>query len=467
MRGNKPKMHDLFADICPEDYIVTADRLRDLDPGYCTNSRQAGLMLRPDTTDMVSAICARANLNGVPLVPQGGLTGLVDATATAPDQVALSLERMTRILRVDPLQRVIVAEAGATIAELDRAAAEYGLTTGIDIPSRDSATLGGAIATNAGGVRVIRYGMTRDNVLGLTAVLADGSVIDDMNTLPKDNTGYDLKQMFIGAEGTLGVVTAAVLRLFPRPAAKASAMLACRDLASAQAVLGLAQVLAGGQLLSFEAMWPDFYHVMTGYLCKGREPLPPSDALHLIVEVTGPGQDAAEAMLLAIFEAASEQDLVQDGVIAKSDAERAAIWAIREDSDLMARPLGAMLSYDVSIEAARIEGFVARWNHARQQQFPDIQSYVFGHLGDCNLHICVGLTPEDKINRAPIDDLLYGLLADTPGTSFSAEHGIGLQKRGRLALTKSPAALALMRQLKQTLDPKGIMNPGKMLDQSR
>lgn len=456
-------MDKLFSDICPADCIVTPDRLRDLDPGYCDASRNAGVMLRPDTTDMVAAICARASQHGTPLVPQGGLTGLVDATATTPDQVALSLERMNRILRVDPLQRVILAEAGATIAELDRAAAEHGLTTGIDIPSRDSATLGGVIATNAGGVRVIRYGMTRDNVLGLTAVLADGSVIEDMNTLPKDNTGYDLKQLFIGAEGTLGIVTAAVLRLFPRPAAKASALLACPDLASAQAVLAQAQILAGGNLLSFEAMWPEFYRLMTGYQCKGHEPLPPSDALHLIVEVTGQTQDAAEALLLAIFEAAAEKELVQDGVIAKSDAERAVIWAIREDSDLMMRPLGAMLSYDISIEAARIDDFIARWTKAQAQHFPDVHSYVFGHMGDCNLHLCVGLTPDAKRNRGPIDDLLYATLADTPGASFSAEHGIGLQKRARLAASKPAATLNLMHQLKQTLDPKGIMNPGKVL----
>lgn len=460
-------MRDLFDDICPATAIVGPEKLRDMDPGYCDASRNAGLLLRPETTEMVAEICARANQQGTPIVPQGGLTGLTDATATTGNQVALSLDRMTRILRVDPLQRIIVAEAGATIADLDRAAGEYGLTTGIDIPSRDSATLGGAIGTNAGGVRVIRYGMTRDNVLGLTAVLADGRVIEDMNTLPKDNTGYDLKQMFIGAEGTLGVVTAAVLRLYPRPGASASALLACKDLTSAQAVLAMAQVMAPGNLLSFEAMWPDFYQLTTSQLCQGREPLPPGSALHLIVEVTGATQDAAEALLLSIFEAAAEQDLVQDGVIAKSQSERAAIWAIREDTDLIMRPLGAMLSFDVSIEATHIEDFMRRWDLARSQSFPHLKSYTFGHLGDCNLHICIALTPEDKRNRGPIDDLFYATLADTPGASFSAEHGIGLQKRARLVAAKSPAALDLMRQLKQMLDPKGIMNPGKVLDQSR
>ena len=457
-------MRDLFDDICPPDAITDPERLRDLDPGYCEASRDAGLLLRPRDTATVAAICERANRTGTPIVAQGGLTGLTDATATTGDQLALSLERMNRILRIDPLQRIIVAEAGATIADLDRAAAEYGLTTGIDIPSRDSATLGGAIGTNAGGVRVIRYGMTRDNVLGLTAVLADGRIIEDMNTLPKDNTGYDLKQMFIGAEGTLGIVTAAVLRLYRRAGASASALLACRDIAAAQAVLARAQVIAAGNLLSFEAMWPDFYRLTTSQLCAGREPLPPGDAMHLIVEVTGPTPEAAEALLLSIFEAAMADDLVQDGVIAKSEAERAAIWAIREDTDLIARPLGAMLSFDVSIEARLIDDFLRRWDEARTAQMPDIQSHVFGHLGDCNLHVCVALTPEAKRDRGPIDDLFYATLAATPGASFSAEHGIGLQKRARLVAAKSPEVLSLMRQVKHMLDPNGIMNPGKVLE---
>ena len=210
-------------------------------------------------------------------------------------------------------------------------------------------------------------------------------------------------------------------------------------------------------------MWPDFYRLTTSHLCEGREPLPPGDAMHLIVEVTGPTLDAAEALLLSTFEAAMADDLVQDGVIAKSEAERAAIWAIREDTDLIARPLGAMLSFDVSIEASLIDDFLRRWDEARAAQMPDIHSYVFGHLGDCNLHVCVGLTPEAKRDRGPIDDLFYATLVATPGASFSAEHGIGLQKRARLVAAKSPEVLSLMRQVKQMLDPNGIMNPGKVL----
>lgn len=461
-------MRDLFADLCPPAGIVEPGRLRDMDPGYCATSRDAGLLLCPDSTAMVAAICAQASRHRVGIVPQGGLTGLVDGTATTPDQIALSLDRMTRILRVDPDQRVIVAEAGATIADLDRAAAHHELTTGIDIPSRGTATLGGAIATNAGGVRVIRYGMTRDNVLGLTAVLADGRVVEDMNTLPKDNTGYDLKQLFIGAEGTLGIVTAAVLRLYPRPAGSASALLACRDVTAALAILRLAHGLAGGHLLSFEAMWPDYYALTTSHLCPGREPLPPgTTALHLIVEVTAQGDAAAQDLLAELFQTAADDDLVQDGVIAKSQAERDLIWSIREDSDLVARPLGAMLSYDISIEAAGIDDFLTRWDAARGRAFPDTRSFVFGHLGDCNLHVCLGLTPDARARRGAIDDLFYGVVAATPGASLSAEHGIGLQKRARLAAGKPAVMLDLMGQIKRALDPQSIMNPGKVLDQLR
>ena len=461
-------MRDLFDDLGEDCGIVTPDRLRQRDPGYCAASREAGLLLRPVDSAGVAAICARATAHGIGIVPQGGLTGLVDGTAATPDQVALSTERMTRILRVDPEQRIIAAEAGATIADLDRAAAEFGLMTGIDIPSRGSATLGGAIATNAGGVRVIRYGMTRDNLLGLTAVLADGTILSDMNTLPKSNTGYDLKQIFVGSEGTLGIVTAAVLRLFPRPAGSASALLATTDLASALAALRLIRARAGGDLLSFEAMWPEYYRLTTSYLCPGHEPLPPDGSLHLIVEVTGPDDQAAQALLLALFEECLASDLVHDGVIASSGTERAAIWAIREDSDLVSRPQGAMLSYDVSVEAARIDSVLSRWDTVRSKHAPDITSYVFGHLGDCNLHVCIGLTPEAKRDRARIDDLFYGVMAEMEGVSISAEHGIGLQKRGPLAATKPPQMLDLMSRLKAMMDPHGILNPGKLLpDQSR
>ncbi len=459
-------MREIFAGICPPDAIVTPGALRRRDPGYSDTSRDAGLLLRPDSTGMVAAICAAASAAGIGIVPQGGLTGLVDGTATTPGQVALSLERMTRILRVDSRQGIIVAEAGATLQQVNDAAAEHGMMTGIDIPSRGSCTIGGVISTNAGGIRVIRYGMTRDNVLGLTVVLSDGTVLSDMNTLVKNNTGYDLKQLFIGSEGTLGVVTAAVLKLFQRPAATAVALLDCPDLASAQELLALARVRADAELMAFEAMWPDYYRLTSSHLCPGREPLPPDDGLKIIIEAAGPDPDAAEAVLLDIFEEASDASLVGEGVIAKSQSEQAAIWSLREDSDLVARPHGAILSYDVSIEAGEIAGFLARWDAARALACPEAGSYVFGHLGDCNLHVCLAVTPEQARDHAGIDRAFYGTVAATPAASFSAEHGIGLSKRAELAARSPAAKLAMMRRIKAALDPAGIMNPGKVLDQA-
>ncbi|WP_417728831.1 FAD-binding oxidoreductase [Roseovarius sp.] len=456
-------MRQLFEDICPPEAIVAPAQLRLRDPGYSATSRDAGLLLRPDTTAMVAAICRTAQAQGIGIVPQGGLTGLVDGTATTADQIALSLERMTAILRVDPVQRIIVAEAGATLQQVNDAAARYGLMTGIDIPSRGNCTLGGIISTNAGGIRVIRYGMTRDNVLGLTAVLPDGTVIEDMNTLLKNNTGYDLKQLFIGSEGTLGIVTAAVLRLYPRPDTTGVALLSCPDLGAAQALLAIAQRMASGNLLSFEAMWPEYYALTSGLLCKGHEPLPPDAALKIILEVAGKDSDATEALLLSIFEDAAEAGHVADGVIAKSQTEQLAIWSIREDTDLIAQPLGAFLSYDISIEANEITGFLDRWDRARATHFPELDSFVFGHLGDCNLHVCMAVSPDTKQNRGPIDDIFYDTVTSTPGSSISAEHGIGLGKRKQLPHNRSPASLALMRQIKATLDPKAIMNPGKLL----
>lgn len=456
-------MHEIFAAVCPPEAIVGPEALRQRDPGYCADSRKAGLLLRPDSTAMVAAICATASGAGIGIVPQGGLTGLVDGTATAPDQIALSLERMTRILRVDPTQGVILAEAGCTIQAMNEAAAEYGLMTGIDIPSRGSCTLGGVIATNAGGIRVIRYGMTRDNVLGLTAVLSDGTVLEGMNTLIKNNTGYDLKQLFIGSEGTLGVITAAVLKLFPRPAATALALLACPGLEAAQALLMLARIRAGGDLMAYEAMWPDYYRLTSSWLCPGREPLPPDDGLKIIIEVAGTDPDSAEAALIDIFEDAVAAGLVSDGVIAKSPDEQAMIWSLREDSDLIARPRGAILSYDVSIEAGEIAGFLDRWQAARAQACPQAGSFVFGHLGDCNLHVCLSVTPEEASGHAAIDRAFYDAVAATPAASFSAEHGIGLAKRAELARRGPAPLLAVMGALKSALDPAGVMNPGKVL----
>ena len=459
-------MDQLFAAICPPEAIVGPEALRQRDPGYCALSRKAGLLLRPDSTAMVAAICATASRAGIGIVPQGGLTGLVDGTATTPDQIALSLERMTRILRIDPAQGVILAEAGVTVQDLNEAAAAYGLTTGIDIPSRGSCTLGGVIATNAGGIRVIRYGMTRDNVLGLTAVLSDGTVLDGMNTLIKNNAGYDLKQLFIGSEGTLGVVTAAVLKLFPRPAATALALMDCPGLEAAQALLSLARTRAGGDLMAYEAMWPDYYRLTSSWLCHGHEPLPPGDGLKIIIEVEGPDPDSAEAALIDIFEDAIGAGLVSDGVIAKSQEEQARIWSLREDSDLVARPRGAILSYDVSIEAGQIAGFIARWDAARAQACPQVGSFVFGHLGDCNLHVCLSVTPAEAQDHAAIDQAFYGAVAATPAASFSAEHGIGLGKRAELAQRSPAAMLAVMHVLKKALDPAGVMNPGKVLERA-
>lgn len=459
-------MDEMFAAICPPEAIVGPEALRLRDPGYCAASRRAGLLLRPDSTAMVAAICATASRAGIGIVPQGGLTGLVDGTATAPDQIALSLERMDRILRIDPAQGVIVAEAGVTVQALNEAAAAYGLTTGMDIPSRGSCTLGGVIATNAGGIRVIRYGMTRDNVLGLTAVLSDGTVLGAMNTLIKNNTGYDLKQLFIGSEGSLGVITAAVLKLFPQPAATALALLDCPGLEAAQALLALSRSRAGGDLMAYEAMWPEYYRLTSSLLCAGHEPLPANDGLKIIIELAGPDPDRAEAGLIDIFEDAVGAGLIRDGVIAKSQDEQARIWSLREDSDLVARVRGAVLSYDVSIEAGQIAGFLDRWDMARAQACPQTGSFVFGHLGDCNLHVCLAVTPEQALDHEAIDRAFYDAVAATPAASFSAEHGIGLGKRAELAQRSPAAMLAVMHVLKRALDPAGVMNPGKVLDRT-
>jgi FAD/FMN-containing dehydrogenase len=417
-------------------------------------------ILRPNCTNEVSHILRICDAERQAVIPWGGKTGLVEGT-NADGAFALSLERLNRIETIDPAGGTMTVEAGCILQNVAEAAEAEGLFFPLDLGARGSATIGGNISTNAGGNRVIRYGMTRDMVLGLEAVLADGTIVTSLNRLLKNNAGYDLKQLFIGSEGTLGVITRAVLRLRPKPGSHAVALAAVDRFELLPRLLRHVQRGLAGQLSAFEVMWDDFYELVTTPPAKGRAPLPHGHSHYVLVEQLGGDETADMMQFERVLGDAIEQGLVSDAVIAKSEAERNAIWSLRDDVGqcLRNRPI---FTFDVSLPIMEMENYLdavrsalqARWNN-------EFTLMIFGHLGDGNLHLIIGVG--DAAARQAVEIIVYGSLAGRAG-SVSAEHGIGLEKRAYLPLTRSAVEIALMRRLKRALDPNNILNPGKIFE---
>jgi len=412
-------------------------------------------LLRPGSAAEVSAILAACNRQGVPVVPMGGVTGLVQGCATRGGDVGLSLERMNRIEEIDPVAQTLTAEAGVTLRDAQQAAEREELYFPVDIGARDNCMLGGNVSTNAGGTRVIRYGMIRDSILGLEAVLADGTVVSSMNRYLKNNSGYDVKQLFIGTEGTLGVVTRVVTRLDVAPRSHNVALLAAESYGDVVRLLQHARQSLGSTLCGFEVMWDSFYR-------KATEPDGPQPSLlsgdhpfYVLIEATGSDPAADAAAFEAALMEALENGLASDGVIAKSGKERDAIWAIRHEVEWLVRDA---YNFDVSLRVADVGDYIERLVDRIRGQYSDAFVAAFGHLGDNNVHISILGGEEAAIQRH-----VYGALEPFEG-AVSAEHGIGLEKREYLSVTRSPAEIELMVRLKKTLDPNGILNPGKVVE---
>ena len=452
-----------FEALIGAENVITGERLSERHPGYCADSFACGVLLTPRSTQEVSRICSLASRNGIGIVAHGGLTGLVDGTETAPGQVAVSFEKMNRIVKVDPLQGIAITEAGATLQALADAAAEHTIMPGVDVPSRGSCTIGGMVATNAGGVRAIRYGMMRDNVLGLEAVLADGTVLDVRNSLIKNNAGYDLKHLFIGSEGTLGLVTQVVVKLHDIPRRLHTALVGCAGMDGLFDLLRKARARFGGDLLSFEAMWPDYFRLTCRQPGFGPDLMRGDLAVYAVIETGQWGEASEESPLTDFLAEAYEAGSIADAVIAQSDAQRAAIWRAREDSDAADAEHGGCLSFDVGLEIKDIPDYVTALQKRFSAEFPDVTLYVFGHLGDGNLHVMAGQPSSGKfVGRNAIEEIVYGSLAAFDGTTVSAEHGIGLEKRPHLHLSNSPDAIGCMKTLKSALDPNGALNRNKI-----
>jgi len=429
---------------------------------------RASIVLRPGSTQEVSHILALANEYGIPVVPQAGNTGLVGGQIPMRGEILLSVGRLKRVRAVDPQGFTMTVEAGLTLAEAQAAADAVDRLFPLSLPSEGTCQIGGNLGTNAGGVGVLAYGNARQLVLGMEVVLADGRIWSGLNALKKDNTGYDLKDLFIGSEGTLGVITAAVLKLFPKPAEKATAFVALPDLVSARGLFGLAQETAGTSLTAFELMARIVVETITKHAPGTRDPFPDPHPWYVLMETSGLKPDgAAERLLTGTLEVASERDLVTDAAIASSLSQARDFWRLRESYSEAQKPLGANVKNDVSVPVAAIPEFIARADAAVERICPGARPLPIGHFGDGNIHYNVA-QPAGMAKEAFMalwDDIVAAVHAVVLefGGSISAEHGIGQMKRAELAQVKGDVAMDLMRRIKAALDPKGILNPGKVL----
>ncbi len=427
-----------------------------------------GLLVAPASTEEVAEVVRACAAARVGIVPYGGGTGLVGGQVMpeGPTPVILSLERMRDVREVHAEENVMIAEAGAILAEVQKAAAAAGRLFPLSLASEGSARIGGVLATNAGGTAVLRYGNARELCLGLEAVLPDGQIWHGLKRLRKDNTGYDLRGLLIGAEGTLGIITAAALRLHPIPAATGAAILAVASPAAALRLLALANEATGGGVSAFEVMHAQGFAFLAETFPELRPPFTPMPEWSVLVELGLPAGLAPESALEEIFAAGVEAGLALDGVIAQSEAQRAAFWRLRETIPEANRKIGAVASQDISVPLSAIPEFIARGPEALAR-IGEFRVNCFGHVGDGNLHWNVFPMPggtradhehqRDAIKRA-VHDLVHDL-----GGSVSAEHGIGRLKVDDLERYGDPAKLSAMRAIKRALDPTGIMNPGAVL----
>jgi FAD/FMN-containing dehydrogenase len=427
---------------------------------------QAMAIVRPGSTEDVSEVLKLCHQQGQAVVTHGGMTGLVGGAKAGPGEIALSLERMNRIEPVDPVNRTITVQAGVALQTVHEAAEDAGLLFPLDLGARGSATIGGTIATNAGGNGVIRYGMMREQLLGVEAVLADGTIISSMKNVIKNNTGYDLKQLFVGSEGTLGIITRAVLRLRPLPRSQNTALVAIEDFDRLGQFLISMDSALGGTLSAFEVMWNDFYTLVVGNGDKHGLPLDTSHAFYALVESTGGNEEGDKLRFESALEEALGENLIIDAVIAQSKQQRNDLWGIRDDVEGLFESLFPPMAFDISLSIQQMEEYVEEVRARLTDKWENARMVVFGHLGDGNIHLGLGVgSLEPEVVHA-VENIVYEALGCRGGV-ISAEHGIGLDKRAYLAHSRSAEEIALMKTIKLAIDPKNILNPGKILDMTR
>jgi len=425
---------------------------------------RAMVIVRPGSVEEVSAVLKLCNTLGQTVVAHGGLTGLVQGCNGTEADVVLSLERLNRIEEIDPVGRTMTVQAGVPLQALQEAAEKHGLIFPVDLGARGTCQIGGNVSTNAGGNRVIRFGMTRENVLGLEAVMADGTVITSLNTMIKNNAGYDLKHLFIGSEGTLGIVTRVVIRLREMALGQQTAFAAFDNFGQVAEFLRFIDRAMGGGLSSFEVMWRDFYELVTTPPCTNTRPVPVEHTHFVICEALGTGHDDDAERFENTMAEALEKGLIVDAAVAKSEGERRAMWKIRDSVDQFFR-YGPAFLYDVSLAIRDMDAYVAEVKRRLSEAYPDHHCFTLGHIGDGNIHFAIAVGDGGAEHHHRVNLCVYEPL-QAIGGSVSAEHGIGTEKVRYLPLSRSPAEIALMKHLKQSLDPKGILNPGKVFPQA-
>ena len=427
-------------------------------------------VVRPGTTQEVAAVVQTCAAQGVPIVTQGGNTGLVGASV--PDasgtQLLLNLTRMNRVRAIDAANLAMTVDAGCVLQQVQEAAAAQGLLFPLSLAAEGSCTIGGNLATNAGGTQVLRYGNARELCLGLEVVTARGEIWNGLTGLRKDNTGYDLRHLFVGSEGTLGAITGATLKLYPQPAASGTALAAVGSLTDAVALLQLAQARLGTSLTGFEVMERHALDLVRAHFPQLAQPLPPVAWTVLLEQSDSESAEHARALFESLLETALERGVVSDAAVAASIEQAKAMWHLRESIPMAQSVQSPNIKHDIALPVSAIPAFVERTDAALRRAFPGVRLVNFGHLGDGNLHYNV--QPPDgtdanaylREHEHAVNTVVYDALGEYGG-SISAEHGIGALKRDELALRKSPVALGLMRAIKHALDPQGLMNPGRML----
>jgi FAD/FMN-containing dehydrogenase len=458
-----------FAQIVGEKYAITDPAmqqpyLREMRDLYVGNTP---MVLRPGSVAEVSAVLKLANETRTAIVPQGGNTGLVGGQIPHHGEIVLSLNRMDRIREVDATSNTIIAEAGVSLGRVREAAANVDRLYPLLLPSEGTCTVGGNLSTNAGGTTAVSWGVARQQALGLEVVLADGRVLNNLNKLKKDNTGYDLKNLFIGAEGTLGVITAASLRMIARPRSVETAFAGVASPQAALELLGIASERAGGDVTSFELMVRLGIDAVLQYDSVARDPLSDRHPWYVLIELSSQMRTGLRDTMEAILADGAERGLVADAAIADSLEQTRAFWRVREMFGEVQRQVGGSIKHDISVPVAHVPAFLSEADAAVLRLIPNARPLPFGHLGDGNIHYNISQPVDaDKdaflarwhdVNMAVFEIVLKH------GGSISAEHGIGIMKRDLLPGIKDPVAIELMRALKRTLDPNGILNPGKVL----
>ena len=463
-----PEVLSRFKTIVGEKYAVTD--AHDMAP-YLIEDRglfqgHSPMVLRPGSTAEVSAICKLATETKTALVPQGGNTGLVGGQTPHHGEIIVSTRRLDKIRSVDTQSNTMTVEAGVILANAQTKASEVDRLFPLSLGAEGSCTIGGNLSTNAGGIAALAYGVARDLVLGLEVVLADGRIMHGLSSLKKDNTGYDLRDLFVGAEGTLGFITAATLKLFPKPRSTETAFAAIASPADALKLLDLSRNTAAASLTSFELIPQIAIDFCVKHGPSIRAPLAQPHAWYVLMEISSP-RDDARGTIEAILEKGMEDGIVEDAVIAANLDQRNAFWKLREVVSPAQKPEGGSIKHDISVPVAAVPAFLAEADVAVEKLIPGARPFAFGHLGDGNIHYNVsqpvGADTEKYLARwHEMNDVVHAVLAKHHG-SISAEHGIGVLKRDELPHVKDPVALQIMKSIKATLDPLNILNPGKVL----